>query len=771
MVRSSIFAIPPLLLGLLLAGNAEAQAQSNKTAQSEIMGESKTLDRIAREQETVGQRIEHLLKKMDRLIRKNELEGKQHQADLIRGAKAEIEKRALLKRIDELDEKILDSQLTVAGEQEQLLKDLEDIFAILQDRSDLERLDDLLHAYTEGLQGIRRLADQQDELLSETRELLYDEAKLIEDAKKRVGEILESQRSVSERTQRVAGERNTESAWWDAAKRLEELARDQDELAGRTFDHLEEATEANLSEAKADQETLENRAEAMGRTLKDFVSERGENHALDAAALETLEDTKTRIDEARRWMAEAVSEFEEENPSKGWQAQKKATEELREAYARMEQAGKDAFRRSRENQLAAAAAQEDLIGRMNDVDRELERLDDLRSRDESTDSTARGAERQKAKEIVERMKSARDRLRRGEVGPARPEQDRAEAGLSELGEMLDQAESEVETSPNLTAEERKEKTRDLANRQKKLEERVRDLMRRLRELPDRQPIQDLSNAADNMAGAASELSEEMTGEAEQDQEEAKKHLEKALKEMTREEQKYQNIRQQEVLFRVQQVLAKLKEDQDEVNRQTEAFHLAREDTGRLSRRKRKELRRYVDQETEIQGRTREVTDKTREEASTVFTWVLERVVEDLDEIKDSLRRGETGPLVQSLQTDVSDRYGELIETLKDEMKRRQSAKQDEQEGQQQPPDQQKNSLIPPVAELLMIKRMEEKALKRLNTFLRIHSEDRDAGTGDMEAEMLERMGHRHSSITELFEKMVNRSGGPLSEPEMQEENR
>ncbi|MBU0754053.1 MAG: hypothetical protein KJ645_02870 [Planctomycetes bacterium] len=99
------------------------------------------------------------------------------------------------------------------------------------------------------------------------------------------------------------------------------------------------------------------------------------------------------------------------------------------------------------------------------------------------------------------------------------------------------------------------------------------------------------------------------------------------------------------------------------------------------------------------------------------------------------------------------------------MKRRSEAMEKSSESQ---PDQQqprKNPLIPPVAELLMIKRLEENALRRLNEFVRLNPELLEKGAGPMEIQMLERLGHRHSNITELFTKMVDRAGGDPVSPE------
>jgi len=145
-------------------------------------------------------------------------------------------------------------------------------------------------------------------------------------------------------------------------------------------------------------------------------------------------------------------------------------------------------------------------------------------------------------------------------------------------------------------------------------------------------------------------------------------------------------------------------------------------------------------------------------------------MEDLDEVADSLREQETGPLVQNIQKDISDRFAELIESLKLEMKRRSEAETSEDPGmsQEQP---QKNPLIPPVAELLMIKRMEENALRNLNYFIRTHPDILERGASPLDSQMLKRLGHKHSNITDLFKRMLERSGGAPTRREPQDNDK
>lgn len=723
--------------------------------------ETKSLERLAQEQQNIRQRLENITRKMDRLIRKNELEGRQRRADLIRQARAEITNRSITKRIDDLDTKIREAQLTVGEEQSILLKDLEDIFAILQDRSDLERLEEALATYAEGLKRIGQLIDEQDQILTETQRMSYEEGALIDASLEELKEILEEQRNLNARVSKGADKNQVEKEWWSIAREIDDLIAGEESLASETFERLdreggEGGEEREHSDLAGKQDGLKSKLEELEEKIREMHKKASEEDTADPLMRETLQRVAELGSMAREEMDSAATELRKGDLSQAWSNENDAVQRLREASQEMSRSGEAAFREQRRESFEQAARQDILKGKMENLNNRLNRLERL-----AEEGTGEASESQRTGAQVEQeMMEARDRLREGRPDQAQQPQANAMEGLNKLKELMEEKRSEASqsSSSSLSEAERKERMQELAQRQKELEERTRDLARRLRDLPDRRPVQSLSDAADNMAGASEELNRGEGEEAEVDEEEAKKHLEKAQQAMQQEENKYQNIRQQEVLFRVQQALEKLKEEQDAINADTTEFDLAREDARRLSRRQRKTLRGLAQREAEVRAKTTEVIEKIQEDDATVFSWVLERVVEDLNAVEDFLKKGETGMVVQTIQSDISDRYAELIEAMKQELKRRQEAESDPSGGQQQQPQQ--NPLIPPVAELLMIKRMEENALRRLENFIRLNPDILEKSPGPMEEHMLNRLGHRHASITELFDKMVERLAGP-----------
>jgi hypothetical protein len=59
-----------------------------------------------------------------------------------------------------------------------------------------------------------------------------------------------------------------------------------------------------------------------------------------------------------------------------------------------------------------------------------------------------------------------------------------------------------------------------------------------------------------------------------------------------------------------------------------------------------------------------------------------------------------------------------------------------------------------VAELLLIQRMEQAALARLDNFIRLNPVDQEDGLGPVERRLLERWSLEHLKVTELFESMI-----------------
>ena len=120
----------------------------------------------------------------------------------------------------------------------------------------------------------------------------------------------------------------------------------------------------------------------------------------------------------------------------------------------------------------------------------------------------------------------------------------------------------------------------------------------------------------------------------------------------------------------------------------------------------------------------------RAEGTLVFAEVLDRAARDLRRVvKDLSDAGgyRSGERTQALQDDVADGLALLREALEDELERRAEEEQQqeqEQQDQQQEEQQQQdsNQLIPDVAELKLLAKLEEDLLQRVDQLYDLYPE-------------------------------------------------
>ncbi len=825
---------------------------------------SKSKEKILRDQKMIRIRLDRIEEMMERLVRKYEADGNMRNADLIRKARTELKERNIYVRIEQLEEMVRESRLQIIESQEKLSRDLEDIFAILQDRSDLERLEDMLSALADGLAGTQELVNEQNEILRETRDLIYSEEDMVRLALEKVRAIINRQDVLNEKTEEASQEEKAAAHLLELARNLEELAEREDALARKTSDALAERCgklPGVLSEARKGQEAL---ARRIGKAAvkeegdvradtSEFLRrqiEIGESlHAASALLEETGRDDFVRVlkeiedgiagigrelgkgglaraaEEARKTAA-AIGSLEREIGKGGdggltseqegivgdlkdvlekigslrhagpaADAVKKASaagtnaaasadeaagslrggddgsalvheEEaafLMQEAARFLQRAWENGQGGRKNSIDASAVEQGfLANETGEVEKILEATEIAGQEAEAAGQEAEAAGQEAeaaglAAEIAGEMFEAVENLRSGAASRAREPQTRAREKLGRLLDVLAERADRIgkEGNEGLSSEEKGKKYKELADRQKELEDKARDLMRRLRDLPYKKPLGHLSDAAQKMGSAARNLGGRHGEQAETDEEDAAGYLKKALKEMKREEQKYQDIRQQEVLFRVKQELETLKSEQDEINRKTKAFDMEREEGVELRRSQRKNLLDMAERETGIRERVIAVKGKIEEDGATVFSWVLDRNRDDLDEVIDSLKRKRTGRMVQAIQKGISRRFDELLSALREELKRRMEASgtSGKKPDRKQPPP-----LVPPVAELIMIRTMEEGALMRLEELIARDPALRENKADPVRRELIRRMASEHADITELFDKILEQAG-------------
>ena len=408
----------------------------------------------------------------------------------------------------------------------------------------------------------------------------------------------------------------------------------------------------------------------------------------------------------------------------------------------------------------AAAAQRQAQSQAEDLNETAQRL-------ESAMPEAGPELLDRTRELMAEVDAAQEAGGQGDRAAAATAMSSASQDLAAIQRMLEQQRegaSEARATPRDAAERE-----SAAAEQREVERRLRELMERLSELPD----QAYRDPAERAQAAMGEAEQALEGgddrSAASSQEEAAEDIEEARKTLQGERDRYEQLRQEEVLFRLNEELAAMLDGQLGLTAQTSELGAARGDDGeRLTRSQRRAAGRLADEQRGLAERASAAAESLREDGAVAFVFALEQVAEDMTTVADRLADQETGRVVASLQAGVEQRLTDLIAVLDEELERRREAMRDQNQDEQQQQDQPQNTkapLVPPVAELLLVQRMELLNLTRLMNF---RQELGDAPRlSPRDVVQLERWANEHLRVTALFDSLVPRPPeGPGAEVEI-----
>jgi hypothetical protein len=560
------------------------------------------------------------------------------------------------------------------------------------------------------------------------------------EAAQRQAELAEQMREIAEQTARIAKESDTPAG--DAA--AQEAAQIANESAEKATDALQRAAES-----------AGNAGEALAKPELTAASE------AQREALEALREARRAVDAATDAAREQASSLAEKQDYLANQ-----TAELKETLERAEAASQPEAGDPQPSENASKAEQA-----MAKAAGEL-----ARSAQPSGSPPPSGSEGEPSEQSGSQESPPTPPTPSSPQSPAAKSQQEAQQQLDEVArrieEMRAQAEQKSEARPSPA--DQQSKFDELERRQREVEEQTRDLMKRIADEKKAQRDEALRDAASKMEQAGNNLERDEGEDALERQKEAEKYLNKAEKDLKEEEERYQNLRQEELLFKVKEHLVTLRAASAEMVTKTEELDLERGTKGKLSRLGQTQAKKLATKARELRTTNEEVIGRLKDDGAVVFTYALESNTLDFDRVAELLGTSpyRTDDFTRSLERDIVERYDSLLATLDEELERRKQAKVDEPEeeqnpesGEQQQPQEGPQPLIPPVAELLLIKRMEERIMRSLDTFQRAHPELGSTELDRAAVERLSRLGIDHSKITQLFETLVDGIQEPPAEPE------
>ena len=211
-------------------------------------------------------------------------------------------------------------------------------------------------------------------------------------------------------------------------------------------------------------------------------------------------------------------------------------------------------------------------------------------------------------------------------------------------------------------------------------------------------------------------------------------------------------REQEMLSMVAE-LTKIKEGQDKINVETVALQMGRgrKESRREKLRVRQKVEKVVTQQGDLADKVDELTSRIEEELARVFNFILKGVSADMREVKDSLKKLETGPYVQFLQKEIARDVDRLIVALKEELGKKEGNQPPQGGGQQGPT---RPRLVPPLAELRMLKTMQVDVNRGTRDLQDLREASLD-GVSDSWGKALDRLTQKQGSVsritTDIFE--------------------
>jgi hypothetical protein len=534
----------------------------------------------------------------------------------------------------------------------------------------------------------------------------------------------------------------------DAKKALDEGDTEKaDELVNKALSALDQARSKHRQEnpdAARNAAKMAADARAAAQELANApIQEDAEQTAqaeLDQAA-EALRDVAKQVEDART----------NDEPTEAAPAAKESRQSLEAAKEAIEKALEDAAENNEAELEAAQERQQQLAQKAQAAKQQMQQAGEKGDINQKQQQAAQKAMEQAQKS----MQKAQSQLQKGQQASAAKQQEQA---AEQMQKAMDALQENREMSP-----EQKEQLAKQAEAQEELTEDIIKLAEELKKRQNKKAERAAQDAADASRKAQRAMEEGDTEETERQQEKAREKLEEATEELQEEKDRYQDLRQEELLFRMKDEITAFLEKQRPITEATKQFQKSSKN-GRLSRPVRRKVNGLGEEEQSLAGKIEFLVTALTEEGNLVYRSVLNANLEDLREVARRLagRAPDIGSFTTLLQYDVERRSVQLLEALEREMKRREEERQEKQEQEQQEQQQQQSEnkfseqrkmLVSLIADLEMLKSLggdTKEAMENLKVLVEVRG---DESISEAEVAMIQRLAHRHNEITKLFEQI------------------
>jgi uncharacterized protein DUF4175 len=700
-----VVVIGALWVGVLLAPGASHAQEESSGGFPELVGQERRIQRQFIELKTRMLQLAELLDQAE-----------PDTARALREAVSQAQRAFIAEEMDEVADLLSRGLLGAAQRSKgEVVEELQEMLRTL--RYGLVDLDQRL----DRLREWRKLLDKVDELvqgqqaLERASRLSRDADSLdqqVEDAARRLSGIIAEQQELLSATRSLPAPDDAARRTAELRKRVRELIERQQELRSAA----RETPIQQLGLLGEEQERLASDAEALGADMAKESAPGGADVAQEHLARAASE------------MRSAAIALAQSNASGAEDPQEQAEIDLRRA----EDALTEALRERGESTPSGAMArkQEELALQARDLSEQVARMASEADMDASSSDLSTAAER---------MDVAADELTAQESAGAAKAQEEALAELRKRSE-------EVARLRRRIAEEASKPLDEQADEQEGLADRAGEVAKQMASDAN-QPAPGhagMQNASKSMQEAKGQLSGGSPGEANDSQKRALEELQRTRAELAEAIDRQQKQAQAESLAKIDERLDRMLAAQRTATQRTadvagkvgpEGFDRA----GQLA------LVELSNEEGSIAEQADEVLVMLKREGTTVvFPAVLTELAEDLRDVQDRLSRRDPGDLTQGIQAEIERSLEEMIDAIRKELSNRRKQGSSPSGGGGGGGAGGKRPLIPPVAELKMLRAMQ----LQVNRRTKLLAEEKSRGTTSPE-----QLAREHKSLAGREDKV------------------
>jgi hypothetical protein len=334
--------------------------------------------------------------------------------------------------------------------------------------------------------------------------------------------------------------------------------------------------------------------------------------------------------------------------------------------------------------------------------------------------------------------------RLGEAGrkidTLRKDQESLHKRTEQLGKQGDSKKS----SPELEA---------LRKEQNRLEEAAEETARELRRLGAEEPTESLQQAGAHMSQAGEELQRGPSDSASRQQKQAVEELERAQTALGQSKKRASQQLAQEARVRVADELAGLAARQKTVVDETKRLDAERAQAARWTRGQLRSLQTVGKLEQQLRDETARIADRLQN--ADVYVWVLRRGAGKMQEAAERLGTQLTDAKTVGLEVDAWSSLRDLAQMLKSNLSAA-SAEQHEESSANSPPGD--GDGIPVIAQLKLLKTLEQDLLRRTAELDRQRREETDSSRGATDGES-NRLAAEQGELATLMRQVVSQAAG------------